>query len=64
MSSSRILRALLRNWQWNWRYLIFTPAVAGMEIYGRSLGWFDYRFKKRDHAIWDIAATTKGAVVD
>ncbi len=62
MSGGRILTALLRSWRWNWRYFVWTPAVIGLEIWGRVLGWIDYRFKKQDHAIWDIAMTTKGAI--
>lgn len=65
MSGARILAALLRGWRWDWRYFLWTPAVIGLEMYGRFLGWIDFRFKKRDHAIWDIAVTTKkGFVVD
>lgn len=64
MSPSRIFKALLRSWQWSWRAVLFIPAVIVLEAYGRLLGWVDHRFKKRDHAIWDIAATTKGAVIN
>jgi len=65
MSGVRILAALLRGWRWDWRYFLWTPAVIGLEMYGRFLGWIDFRFKKRDHAIWDVAVTTKkGFVVD
>ena len=62
MSGSRILMALLRNWQWDWRYVLWTPFVMGLEIHGRILGWIDVRWRKRDHAIWDIAATTKADI--
>jgi cellulose synthase/poly-beta-1,6-N-acetylglucosamine synthase-like glycosyltransferase len=64
MSGTRILPALLRSWRWDWRHVLWTPAVIALELYGRFLGWTDYRFRKRDHAIWDIAVTTKEAVVD
>jgi biofilm PGA synthesis N-glycosyltransferase PgaC len=65
MSGVRILAALLRSWRWDWRHFLWTPAVIGLEMYGRFLGWIDFRFKKRDHAIWDVAMTTKkGFVVD
>ena len=64
MNGVRILSALLRSWRWDWRYFLWTPIVIGLEIYGRFLGWIDFRFKKRNHAIWDIAVTTKGVVID
>jgi cellulose synthase/poly-beta-1,6-N-acetylglucosamine synthase-like glycosyltransferase len=59
MHSGRIIMALLRTWQWDWRYLFWTPAVIGLEIYGRLLGWVDFRLRKQDHAVWDVAETTK-----
>lgn len=64
MNGVRILSALLRSWRWDWRYFLWTPAVIGLEICGRFLGWIDFRIKKRDHAIWDTAVTTKGVVID
>jgi cellulose synthase/poly-beta-1,6-N-acetylglucosamine synthase-like glycosyltransferase len=33
--------------------------LAFLEGYARFLGWWDYRFHKRTHVIWDIAWTTK-----
>lgn len=62
MGSGRIFLALLRTWQWKTRYLLWTPLVIGLEVYGRILGWIDVRWKKRDHAIWEIAATTKADI--
>lgn len=59
MEGRHILAALMRNWQWDGRYFLWTPLVAGLEIYGRTLGWLDLRLKKRDHAVWDVAASTK-----
>jgi len=62
MSSSRILSAIARTWRWDWRYIVWLPAAISLEMYGRLLGWIDYSFKRRDHAIWDIAVTTKGSI--
>jgi|RhiMetdeSRZDD1v2_1073273.scaffolds.fasta_scaffold27087_2 poly-beta-1,6-N-acetyl-D-glucosamine synthase len=62
MGGGGILMALLRNWQWDRRYLLWTPLVIGLELYGRTLGWIDLRVRKRDHAIWDIAVTTKANI--
>ncbi|HUV67634.1 MAG TPA: glycosyltransferase [Sedimentisphaerales bacterium] len=62
MSGLRILFALLRTWRWGWHHVFWIPAVMGLEVYGRFLGWIDYRFKKRDHAVWDTALTTKRIV--
>lgn len=62
MNAGPILVALLRTWRWDWRYFLWTPAVIGLEVYGRFLGRLDFHFKRRNHAIWDIAVTTKGAL--
>jgi cellulose synthase/poly-beta-1,6-N-acetylglucosamine synthase-like glycosyltransferase len=59
VSTRHILLALLHAWQWNWRFLFWTPAVIVLEAYGRFLGWVDYKYKKKSHAIWDRIDTTK-----
>ena len=33
--------------------------LAILEAYSRMLGWYDYKFHKRTHVVWDIAWTTK-----
>jgi poly-beta-1,6-N-acetyl-D-glucosamine synthase len=62
LSAGPIMKALLASWRWDWRHCAWTPAVVGLEIYGRLLGWLDFRWKKRDHTVWDVATTTKGAI--
>jgi poly-beta-1,6-N-acetyl-D-glucosamine synthase len=62
MSGGRILGALAKSWEWDWRHLLWTPAVIGLEAWGRFVGWIDFQFKKKDHAVWEIAVTTKGAI--
>ena len=62
MSGFRILFALLRARRWSWYHAFWIPAVMGLEIYGRFLGWLDFRLRKQDHAIWEVAVTTKGAI--
>ena len=59
MSGTRILKTLLENPVWHWRWFALTPAVIGLEVCGRLLGWYDFRFAKRSHAVWDIAGSTK-----
>jgi cellulose synthase/poly-beta-1,6-N-acetylglucosamine synthase-like glycosyltransferase len=40
--------------------LVWTLFVLAMlEAYSRILGWYDYKFYKRTHVVWDIAWTTK-----
>ena len=58
MSGIKILGLLLRHLDWRPRPLLWTWAVAALEVYGRLLGRLDYK-KQRDHTVWEIAKTTK-----
>ncbi|MCA9935765.1 MAG: glycosyltransferase [Ardenticatenaceae bacterium] len=58
MSGTTVLRALLRHLDWRPRPFAWTMAVVGLEVYGRYLGWRDYK-SKRNHTVWEIATTTK-----
>ena len=62
MSGLRILGLLLKNARLDIKWLLWTPAAICLEAYGRFLGWCDYRMKRKDHAVWDIARTTKEAI--
>ena len=59
VNSGRILAALFKNFLLDWRFVIFTPLVITLEIWGRILGWYDWRFKRKKHNIWEIAESTK-----
>ncbi|MCI0576111.1 MAG: glycosyltransferase [Chloroflexi bacterium] len=58
MSGLKILRLLLGNLEWRPRPLVWTWCVVALEVYGRFLGWRDYK-RKRDHSVWEVAKTTK-----
>lgn len=59
MSALKIWPLLLRNIHWNSRETIYAPIVIILEAYGRFLGWYDYRIKKTNPTVWQIAKTTK-----
>ena len=59
MSGWRILGALLRCLDWRPRRLLWTVGVVALEIYGRWLGWRDFRTRRQKHVVWEIAKTTK-----
>ena len=63
MSGTRILGLLLANMDWRPKQFAWTWGVVGLEVYGRFLGWRDYK-TKRDHSVWDIAETTKELEVE
>lgn len=58
MSAATVVKALLRHLDWRPRPFVWTLAVVGLEVYGRYLGWRDYK-NKRNHTVWEIATTTK-----
>ena len=61
MRGGRILAEMPHLLRLGWRCM-WIPCVVALEVYGRFLGWLDFHYKKRDHAVWDIAATTKRSI--
>jgi biofilm PGA synthesis N-glycosyltransferase PgaC len=59
MSGVRILLTLAQHPEWHWRWWLWTPGVIGLEVLGRFLGWWDFRWANRSHTIWDVAVSTK-----
>jgi poly-beta-1,6-N-acetyl-D-glucosamine synthase len=58
MSGRKVLGMVLRNLDMRPRPFVWTWGVASLEVYGRFLGWRDYK-KRRTHTVWAIAKTTK-----
>ena len=58
MSARAILSCLAAQIDWRPKSLIWTGAVAVLEIYGRLLGTLDYR-RQKQHVVWEMATTTK-----
>lgn len=58
MNGRKILGLLLKNLDWQPKQLLWTGRVVLLEVYGRFLGWRDFKTKK-DHSVWEIAQTTK-----
>jgi cellulose synthase/poly-beta-1,6-N-acetylglucosamine synthase-like glycosyltransferase len=63
MGGLSILRILLRRLDWRPKPFLWTWAVVGLEVYGRFLGWRDFK-NGRSHTVWEIAASTKTFTVD
>ena len=61
MKGTHILKCLLTSpaFKRDWKYFLWVPAIIALEVWGRILGWMDYRIWKRKHAIWEVAETTK-----
>jgi poly-beta-1,6-N-acetyl-D-glucosamine synthase len=58
MSASKIFGVMLRNLDWRPKQFVWTWSVVAVEAYGRLLGIRDYK-KRRNHAVWEIATSTK-----
>lgn len=50
---------LLKNARFSFKFLFWTPLIILLEIYSRFLGYMDYKFKLKDHRIWEITPSTK-----
>ena len=59
MSGSRVLLTLLKNMEFDKRYIFWTPGIILLEVWGRTLGNYDFKVRKRDHTVWDVARSTK-----
>jgi len=63
LDTARIVKALLRNWQWSWRQVPWIVAIISLEVYARLLGWIDDKFRgPGHHVVWEVASTTKEAI--
>jgi poly-beta-1,6-N-acetyl-D-glucosamine synthase len=63
MKGTRILRALLRSLEPSWSSLIWAPAIVALEIFVRALGIYDYRVRKHNPFVWQMAESTKKDLV-
>lgn len=59
LNGLRILVTLLSHPHLEWKWFLWTPAVAALEVYARFLGWWDSRSTKGDHHMWEVAVSTK-----
>jgi biofilm PGA synthesis N-glycosyltransferase PgaC len=59
LQNVRVVRIALEE-VWGAIRLVATLGIlAVLEMYSRLLGFWDYRVKKRQHVVWDMAWTTK-----
>jgi biofilm PGA synthesis N-glycosyltransferase PgaC len=59
LDSRRVLRLALSEIWGAIRLIYILFALAIIESISRALGWWDYRVRKQQHVVWDIAWTTK-----
>lgn len=61
-SGLKVLTIYAKNIKFDRRYFFWMPLIMVLEVYGRALGSWDFRFRKRSHAVWEMAWTTKKLV--
>lgn len=59
LSNFRLLGTFLANLQWNIDYISKSTAVMALEIFARSLGFFDTIISKKHYQIWRQIQSTK-----
>jgi biofilm PGA synthesis N-glycosyltransferase PgaC len=59
LQSGRVLRLALGEIWGALRLIWILFALGTVEALSRVLGWWDYRIRRRNHVVWDIAWTTK-----
>ncbi|NKQ37268.1 MAG: glycosyltransferase [Chloroflexi bacterium] len=59
MSGGKVFSLLLKHMDWRPKQFVWTWLVVGLEVYGRFLGWRDYKTGAKNHTVWEIAKTTK-----
>lgn len=62
LGGGRIARLAISELWGALRLIWILLVLAAIEGYSRMLGWYDYRFRKRTHVVWDIAWTAKKEV--
>ena len=55
----RLIPYVFQVFQPTWRFFLFTPLVAFLELVARAFGWADFHFKTRDHSVWEIVTSAK-----
>lgn len=59
LSGFRIFLLLFKNIEFSWQFFLFTPLVIFLEVVSRFLGFLDYKFKLKNHTIWEVTPSTK-----
>ena len=59
LNNLRVFYFIIRNLKFSTTYIIFLTSTIILELIGRILGLIDYRLKRGNHSVWEIAKTTK-----
>lgn len=64
LRAAKILRLILKNIKLDLKTTFWLIGAIFLEALGRYLGVFDYYVRKKNHAVWDIAQSTKKVIRD
>lgn len=59
IGKKHLFLAWFKNFRWEWRYIFWSPLVAGLEIIARLLGTYDHYFQDGRHTVWERVESTK-----
>ncbi|MBI4287220.1 MAG: glycosyltransferase [Chloroflexi bacterium] len=59
MSVKVLLPIAISYFGWSPRRNLWALDTILLEAYARFLGWYDFRVKKKSHAVWEMVPTTK-----
>lgn len=60
INGGKVLAVLLGNFKWgDWRYYLWSPGVISLEALARFLGWYDARYRRDGHQVWERLDSTK-----
>jgi len=62
LHATKILKLILKNININVKTTFWLTGAVFLEALGRYFGLFDYYFRKKNHAVWDIAQSTKEVI--
>lgn len=56
---TKVIPYIFPAFEWNWRFFVYTPVIAMLELTARAFGFMDFYLNMRDHTVWKIAQTAK-----
>ena len=59
ISVSKILIALIKNFNLSKQFIFWTPFVIILEAFSRFLGFIDYKLYPKKHVVWKVTPSTK-----
>ncbi len=59
LSGFKAFKLILKSFDFNLKSILFTVGVILLEVWGRVLGWWDWKVRGKDHVVWNMAESTR-----